>query len=389
MRIGKLASAFVNGILVVSLAGCVNPSWLANKIVRPPRQAQSDRHFRTVANPLYSETIILPVPAPDAGTVIASVVEPADYAPEIGISYIKGQDHAGFSFDFPDLPPSSSSPELSRLEKEHPIDAWAVRVKTWVQSLKRRKPVGTVILLTGYGMDKDSLVSWAVFFADRGWRAIVVDLRGQGVSESRYLTWGIRDRGDLHRLIDLLKSRHLLVKPWIYFGVSYGAGVALMAAAGPPLPDGVIAVAPWSSVNGVVPRFAKIVGGWLAPGTSSWKWQAAEKEAGRLAGIDWSTSDPEKSVSLIASPVLYIGGMQDPIATPEVVKKLAKHTPRSTLALLPGLSHVSVAVDIPGLCATIVPWLDSKVLHGVQSRPCHVTSSSKEGKIEMKYHGGQ
>ncbi len=127
----------------------------------------------------------------------------------------------------------------------------------------------------------------------------------------------------------------------------------------------------------------------VAPGTSSWQWQAAEKEAGRLAGIDWSAADPEKSESHIASPVLYISGMQDPIATPEVIKKLAKHTPRSTLALLPGLSHVSVAVDIPGLCATMVPWLDSKVLHGVQRAPCHVTSSAKEGKVEMKYFSGQ
>ncbi len=388
MRIGKLACVFVNGLLLISLTGCVSTSWLANKIVRPVHQVRVDGSFKTVASPLYSETIILPVPAPDAGTLVASVVEPADYAPEIGISYIKGQDHASFSFDFPNMPPSSTSPGFNRLEKEHPVEAWAVRIGAWVQSLKKRKPVGTVILLTGYGMDKDSLVPWAVFFADRGWRAIVVDLRGQGVSKSRYLTWGIRDRGDLHRLIDLLKSRHLLANPWIYFGVSYGAGVALMAAAAPPVPNGVIAVAPWSSVNGVVPRFAKIVGGWLAPGPSSPKWKVAEKQAGRLAGIDLLAADPEKSVSHIASPVLYIGGMQDPIATPETIKKLAKHTPRAKLALLPGLSHVSVAVDIPGLCLTIVHWLDSQVLHGVQSAACHVTSTAKENKVEMKYHGG-
>ncbi len=79
MRIEKLAFVFVNGLLLISLTGCVSTSWLANKIVRPAHQVRLDGSFKTVASPLYSETIILPVHAPDAGTVVASVVEPADY----------------------------------------------------------------------------------------------------------------------------------------------------------------------------------------------------------------------------------------------------------------------------------------------------------------------
>ncbi|MGH8403435.1 MAG: alpha/beta hydrolase, partial [Gammaproteobacteria bacterium] len=313
-------------------------------------------------------------------------IEPAHYNPEIGVTYNIKNATIRASLNFPDLPAPPETDAFKQLAKRDPFEAYANRLRQWLPSVSRERVAGTVLLLPGFGLDKNSLISWALFFADRGWRAVLIDLRGQGASESPYLTWGIRDSDDLHRLVSLLEHRGILQTPWLYFGVSYGAGIALMAGPGSPRPNGIIAIAPWGNADKVIPRFGKAAGGWLAPSAASPKWVMAENIAGKLAGINLSEAVPAKSVTMIQAPVLYLGGESDKIATPSEIKELYQMTPEATLKLVPGMPHIVVSADVPGFCQAIVDWLEHTVRQPYQRR-CAIRRTITKDAMEATYFG--
>lgn len=383
-KTGKLIGA---GLLFCSLSGCVSTAWIAKQIVKPQTQPKSNALWAQFVEPFYSRHIVLHVSSPDAGTVDAAVIEPALYNPEIEVTYNIKSTTVRAALNFPDLPPPPETDAFKRVAKQAPFQAYADRLKQWLPTVPREQVTGTILLLPGFGLDKNSLISWALFFADRGWRVVLIDLRGQGASKSPYLTWGVRDTDDLHRLVTLMKHKGILQDPWLYFGISYGAGVALMAGAGAPRPDGIIAIAPWGSAERVIPRFGEVVGGWLVPSHNSPKWVLAEKEAGKLAGINLSDAVPAQSVSNIQAPVLYLGGESDRIATPSEIKALYQMTSRATLKIMPNLPHVIVSVDVPGFCQTIMNWLE-QALHQPPERRCIIRETlTKDNVMQVTYIG--
>lgn len=383
----KAGSYLAASLGVFALSGCVSTSWLAHEIVRPQSKAQVNSFWKTFAQPFYTKNIALNVSPPDAGVVNASLILPAHYDPEIGVEYKPGKTDVRATLNFPRLPPPSSNVRSVGFSKEHPAKAYAQRLRRWIPTVKSETTRGTVIMMSGFGLDKDSLISWGLFFADRGWRVIVVNLRGQGDSTAPYLTWGIRDRNDLHRLVIKLRRQHLLVKPWLYFGISYGAGVALIASPGALKPDGVIAIAPWGSAQKVIPRYGEMAGGWIAPDIDSSKWSRAEKQAGKLAGISFSEAAPVKSVPMIEAPVLYFGGLADNVAIPSEIRNLARKTPHATVSFVPGASHLVVSADVPDFCPILTKWLVA-FLRQKNVRPCHVQRKVGENHtITKTYYG--
>jgi len=376
----KAGNVLVTGLLTLILSGCVSTSWIAQKIVQPDSRSQASALWSQFAAPFYQRHITLPVASPDAGSVEAAVIDPAHYDPEIGVIYKIGKETVRATLNFPELPAPPDTVAFKQLAKRNPVNAYANRLRRWLPTVREEEPVGTILMLPGFGLDKNSLISWGLFFADRGWRVVLIDLRGQGESKSSYLTWGIRDKDDLHRLVELLRGEHILKDPWLYFGISYGAGVALMASSGTPKPDGVIALAPWANARKVIPRFGQLAGGWIAPGRNSPKWAKAEKRAGTLAGINFSDAVPIQSVPQIQAPVLYLGGTADKVATPTEIGSLSIATPDSEVKLLQGLPHMVVSVDVPGFCNTIMDWLAAK-LHKSSQRPCSVRRKSVNGKV--------
>ncbi|EQD34180.1 alpha/beta hydrolase fold protein, partial [mine drainage metagenome] len=327
-------------------------------------------------------SVTLPVGAPDAGNIDAAIIEPAHYNPAIGVLYKIGTRTVRFTLDFPELhpPPDTASFKFKHPAKHDHMKTYVDLLRRWLPTVRKEKPVGTILMLPGYGLGKSSLISWGLFFADRGWRVVLIDLRGQGASQSPYLTWGVKDKDDLHRLVELLQRRHILKTPWLYFGISYGGGVALMAASGAPRPDGVIVIAPWANARDVIPRFGRLAGGWMAPARDSPQWAEAEKEAGKLAGIHLSNAVPAQSVPLIQAPVLYLGGTADKIATPAEIESLAKATPNASVKLFPGLPHIVVSMDIPIACHTIISWLAAE-LHQSSQRPCIIHRKTADSHV--------
>ena len=371
----------VAALMVLPLTGHMSPSFLAKRIVSPPGNKAAGHKLAALAKPLYVRKGHLYIPNRKIDDLNASLIAPRRYDFKLGISYRAGQKGGTESFVLLKLPEPSFLESIglaTGLAGTHSI------LRSWISKLKPIPPKGTIIMMPAYGLDKDSLIPWALFFARMGWNAIVVNLRGQGSSKARYLTWGTKDAGDIRRLVALLKSRHLLVKPLLYFGVSYGAGVALMAAAHNPQPDGVIAIAPWSSMREAIPRYAK-ARGWLHPGIHAVKWAIAEKRAGALAGFAAVSAAPALVVGQIRVPVLYLGGESDVVTTPKEIEDLAGKTPRASVSFLPGVSHGVATRDLPGFCRAIVGWLLTTI-HSTAVEHCDVvTKILKNHKIDETY----
>ncbi len=374
-------------VFLGALGGCVTPSWVGRQIVHPP---QSDA-FRVLARPFYARRITLAVPPPDGGTINAAVIDPAPYDPTISVGYRKNRPGGSFSIGFVHLLGQCKT----RCSKHGRI-SWtkmAAMLRTRISRIAPTKPIGTIILLTGWGMGKATLLPWALYFASWGWRTVLVDLRGQGDARAPDLTWGLRDRHDLKRLIATLKHERLLASPWVYFGVSYGAGVALMASARKTEPDGVIAVSPWSSIAKVIVRFShssfvsdtvwNVFG--LIPGPHSRVWPKALHHAGRLAGVNLAKARPAAWVGSIRAPVLYLGGAADRIAPPSSIQRLARNTPHAEVVIRPFLDHASLFADVPGFCRPIVRWLSRTVLKRPVHAVCRITTQVRKNRIHERW----
>ena len=154
---------------VLSLTGCVS-SILAHKIVAPPNKSGikplfSDLGILEHAPEAFAETWIVPIRQPRADIAVASI-EPGDYALEydLRLAYADGK-----------------APTIS-----HFSASWraAAEVARYPDSK------GTVILLHGFLQNRNSMTPWAIRLAQAGYRCAVLDLRGQGASTGKHISFG-------------------------------------------------------------------------------------------------------------------------------------------------------------------------------------------------------
>lgn len=147
-----------------------------------------------------------------------------------------------------------------------PADAMSIdvdrdeHVEAWL--LRPGEPArGTVVVLHGIRDRKDSMLPLGRQLVERGFQALLVDLRGHGTSTGAHLTYGVRDREDLSALLDELALHGLLVEPIGVHGTSYGAATALLFGAHDRRVDAVVSLAPFASLREVVPTYATLMFG--------------------------------------------------------------------------------------------------------------------------------
>src|SRR5690606_12750965 len=149
----------------------------------------------------------------DAPDIAYAVLEPGDY----GLRY------RTYSF---------------RNDTWSPLGGW--------RALQARAPArhGTVVLVHGWSMDAGMMLPWALAFAESGFRAVLVELRGHGRSGDGPIGYGQREADDVLAVIEHLRAQRRSAEPLYLMGISYGAVTALhtaarMAAAAGGTPAGV------------------------------------------------------------------------------------------------------------------------------------------------------
>jgi pimeloyl-ACP methyl ester carboxylesterase len=318
--------------------GCISSQGLANRIAKAPNlqyQCLSDKECRQWSRLIFGTNdpclhLTIPV-GPPAATLSVMELPPADYEIEVLAKVSRHQ--KGTNFD------------LGMNRKTNAV----------VTPLKER---GTVVLLHGYMMEKETMLPWAVVLAQAGYRVVLVDLRGHGRSTGRTFTAGKVESADMIQVLDYLIPRKLCDPEVGVLGHSFGADVGLFWAARDARVKTLVAIAPYNKPDEAIPRFAKELN-WPF---STNKLARAIALAEPLLGIKWSDWAAEDTIARMKAPVLLIGGGKDGICPPADLKLLEQTAPAgSKKILIPEANHFVIGFWFQELAKPVTEWFGRRL----------------------------
>jgi pimeloyl-ACP methyl ester carboxylesterase len=217
-----------------------------------------------------------------------------------------------------------------------------------------------VVLLHGVRMDKRSLEPMAKALSDAGFRSLLVDLRGHGESDGRYLSYGSSEAADISRLLDALQTGGSPLGPVGVYGFSYGAAVAIDLAARDFRITTVVAVSPFASLRQVVDDYRhKYLPSAVNLLPEVW-FQGAVNAAASWVGFDPDASAPIHSIAKSRGPALLIHGDADTQIPMRHSQALALASlGRAELVVIPGATHDAMPVDATHVIRNrVVAWFE-------------------------------
>jgi pimeloyl-ACP methyl ester carboxylesterase len=221
-------------------------------------------------------------------------------------------------------------------------------------------PKGTVLVIHGIYARSLWMLGTARMLAGAGYRAVLVDLRGQGRSSGKWLTYGIRESRDLSQVIDALEDRGLVSGRLGVYGISYGATTAIELAGRDPRIAAVVAVAPFSTMRAEVPHYIRTILPGAGAAISDETCQEAIDEAGEVGGFNPDVASAVAAIRRTRAPVLILHGTNDWMVPPWHAVRLRDAAPdRTRLVLIPWLGHITIWFDPTGeVAAESRAWFD-------------------------------
>jgi len=262
----------------------------------------------------------------------------------------------------PDVSRRVSSAQLRALgisqQMEVQVGPPAARLSVWMMEPARQPARGTVLVLHGIRDSKSSMLGMGHLLADGGYRSVLVDLRGHGLSSGDWLTYGVVDSEDLTQVLDAIDAQNFLTEPVGVFGCSYGAATAIQLAARDPRVQSVVAVAPFSTLHVAVHSYARLLGlGFFLPRRLI---DQAVEEAGQIGHFQPSEASPLRAIQQTNAHILLIHGTADwkiPASSSQQLHAAALH--HSRLILVEKAGHDSVMATVQSKAAAeILAWFD-------------------------------
>lgn len=245
------------------------------------------------------------------------------------------------------------------------------------------KPRGTVVLLHGWMMDGDSMLPWALQFAQHGYRSISLDLRNHGYSGKGPSGYGLREGDDVASAVAALQDRGEIAGPVYLFGVSYGAATALFAAR--EMGDrvaGVVAMESFANagrgIRDMIPHMLSAKPHGLKAGTemqlARWRYGGQDLDAviaasGHRLGLDLDRVDVAGALAKTRSCVLLLHGDADAHIPVAHGRRLAKASPRARYLEVRGENHLSLPMRIDELGTTVDDWFAALPARGYAACP--------------------
>jgi pimeloyl-ACP methyl ester carboxylesterase len=266
-------------------------------------------------------------------------------------------------------PPRLDPPDAVEIDEvlRVPVGPPAAELSAWVMNPARARPLATILVLHGVRLDKRSTIRVGQAFTQAGFRSVLVDLRGHGESTGSYLSYGAIESRDISQLLDALCSDHKLAEsarssaaatesgacsPSEHFGIwgfSYGAAVAISAAACDDRLDAVVAVAPFTSLRAVVRDYERR---YFTPAhhliPEAWV-DAAVTDAAHLVAFNPEVDSPAAAAKKLDAPLLLVHGDADTQVAPRHSRTLSALARNSRLVSVPGASHAAVLADASSL----------------------------------------
>jgi pimeloyl-ACP methyl ester carboxylesterase len=223
--------------------------------------------------------------------------------------------------------------------REGHVTADGLRLRTWTWEGARDRPA--VVIVHGSGDSLESFADMGVVFARRGHTVLLLDTRGHGGSEGRYVTLGGREREDVRAAMDALRSDGRAGAGFVLIGHSMGAVAALRAAAGQPDVRALVVEAPYDTYRGTIARHAELLYGmprWfplipLSIAAAEWR-----------AGFDADEVDAVAAAGAVEGALLAIVDGEDDRMPEEVVRRVYDaHRGPKRLWVARGAGHVGAA----------------------------------------------
>ena len=232
--------------------------------------------------------------------------------------------------------PNAGHPPFAQSSGELAIEVGPPAATLSLAVMDAPSPHGTVFVLPGIRDSKDSMRGWGQMLVDAGYRAVLVDLRGQGRSSGNYLTYGVQESADLSQVLDTLTEQHIARGPIGVMGNSYGAAIAIQWAGHDRRVEAVVAVSPFASLRVVVPAYG------VVPMPALFVNRIIAL-AGERGGFDPESASAVDGIARTAAPVLLIHGRSDTrIPSWHSERIHAAGAGHSELVLVDGEGHESV-----------------------------------------------
>ena len=321
--------------LLILLSGCATPERVARLIVTAPNRQRPQPPAAWAEKWLSAfsggtnrfEKLTIPVGPPEA-RLEAIGLPPGDY-------------HVGFASCVAAKANGKKEFQLKAfLETNCPMDCV--------------KELGTIVVLHGYSIQKETMIPWAFLLAEAGFRVILVDLRGHGQSTGQIFSCGKYESADLVQVLDYLTAEGLCRGPVGALGLSFGAEVALHWAARDERVRTVVAIAPYNDPEAAFLRFAREL---RLPVSANVLRQAFPLVAAKL-DLNWADWSGEAAMRRLKVPVLLIGGEKDSISTPQDIAALRDAAPAGTKTLLiPEANHFVIGFWFQALAQPVKAWM--------------------------------
>ncbi|MEM7700193.1 MAG: alpha/beta hydrolase [Verrucomicrobiota bacterium] len=218
----------------------------------------------------------------------------------------------------------------------------------------------TVFLLLGYGVPKQAAIPMALKLADHGIRSVIPDLRGQGDSGGKGVTWGKHEPDDLAALLSELQRKGTVVEETVaVMGVSYGAVMASLWAARDSRIETLLLAAPYSRADTtIVAAYQEFIGATKLPFSFKEKTLIRGTEiAARRLQSSWEDLSTTAAIGSITKPVLFIASSGDEVIPVEEVSELVDLSPAgSQLHVCDDLPHVLLGMNFTELETIALDW---------------------------------
>lgn len=352
LRLALVALALACALLS---SGCVS-SILADRMLRAPNRQPMPQTLEGLAQmqqamnrDFFSLKTSIRV-APDSAEIAIAVIEPGDYKLKHDLKVVPIDSERGqMTFEF--------------------------KVYQRVANVAPSSPKGTVFVLHGIMMAKESMLHWGFFLAQQGYRAVLVDLRGHGSSTGNVITYGARERSDLTQVLDELLRRQLVAGRVGVLGLSYGGAVALQWAAHDPRIDAVVALAPFSDTREAIDEFARAVMPKLSAMVSPKAMSSAFVTAARRGRFTWDEIDVLAATRRLRDPVLLFHGTNDrwvPVRHSQTIKNAA---PAGSYLHTSPDDHLSISFRLHPISEQVSQWFAQAL-----AADCAVGSGTQNAK---------
>jgi len=214
-----------------------------------------------------------------------------------------------------------------------PLKGW------WVGAPQAR---GTVVLVHGLNRSRIEMVKKVPFLHERGWNALLFDLRHHGASGGNVSSFGYFEKQDAHAAVELARSRS--AGPVVLWGVSLGAATATLAAADDPGVAGLVCDSSYRSLRDTVSHHLELARSWAWWMRAVPSWPVGAEVLfwiSRKGGFDVDAVDVRAAAARMAGrPCLFVCNSGDERMPAEIAFELkAAAGDRARVLVVPGHSH--------------------------------------------------